>query len=172
MVHFHQSKCPGRHRRMSRRLLIGSQRSDAVYSYRLNSSKNIDGSIFNRIEYSTRANRCARMPSKIFFVSLYNYPSFHTKISHDNFFMFTKKNISDLSTGDIKGGLPSFSLPPFSINRTDESNNTVWLSFPDICSELGAAIGLIPLIAILEQVAIAKSFGKHPISSWASGRII
>lgn len=91
VVHFHQSKCPGRHRRMSRRLLIGSQRSDAVYSYRLNSSKNIDGSIFNRIEYSTRANRCARMPSKIFFVSLYNYPSFHTKISHDNCFMFTKK---------------------------------------------------------------------------------
>ena len=50
-------------------------------------------------------------------------------------------------------------LPPFSINRTDDYNNTVWLSFPEMCSELGAAIGLIPLIAILEQVAIAKSFG-------------
>lgn len=38
----------------------------------------------------------------------------------------------------------------------------MWLSFPEICSELGAAIGLIPLIAILEQVAIAKTFGKFP----------
>jgi hypothetical protein len=30
--------------------------------------------------------------------------------------------------------------------------------------ELGAAIGLIPLIAILEQVAIAKAFGKWPMN--------
>ncbi len=67
-----------------------------------------------------------------------------------------------LSTGNIKAGLPSFALPPFSINRTDVSNNTEWLSFPEICSELGAAIGLIPLIAILEQVAIAKAFGIIP----------
>lgn len=63
-------------------------------------------------------------------------------------------------TGDIKPGLPPFSLPSFSINRTDDvTNSTVYLNFPEICSELGAAIGLIPLIAILEQVAIAKAFG-------------
>lgn len=62
-------------------------------------------------------------------------------------------------TGNIKAGLPSFELPPFSINKTDlDGNSTVLLSFPEICSELGAAIGLIPLIAILEQVAIAKAF--------------
>ncbi|XP_046646442.1 sodium-independent sulfate anion transporter-like, partial [Daphnia pulicaria] len=62
-------------------------------------------------------------------------------------------------TGNIKAGLPSFELPPFSINTTDsDGNSTVLLSFPEICSELGAAIGLIPLIAILEQVAIAKAF--------------
>jgi sodium-independent sulfate anion transporter 11 len=63
--------------------------------------------------------------------------------------------------GNIKAGLPSFELPPFSINKTDteDGNSTVLLSFPEICSDLGAAIGLIPLIAILEQVAIAKAFG-------------
>jgi hypothetical protein len=49
-------------------------------------------------------------------------------------------------------------LPPFSVNRTT-GNTTVVLGFSDICLELGAAIGLIPLIAILEQVAIAKAFG-------------
>lgn len=42
----------------------------------------------------------------------------------------------------------------------DGGNSTIFLSFPEICSELGAAIGLIPLIAILEQVAIAKAFGN------------
>ncbi len=33
------------------------------------------------------------------------------------------------------------------------------MKFGDILSELGAAIGLVPLIAILEQVAVAKAFG-------------
>ena len=60
--------------------------------------------------------------------------------------------------GNIQSGLPPFALPPFSINRT-EGNATVVVGFTDICSELGAAIGLIPLIAILEQVAVAKAFG-------------
>jgi sodium-independent sulfate anion transporter 11 len=69
--------------------------------------------------------------------------------------------INLIPTGNIKAGLPSFELPPFSINKTDlDGNSTVLLSFPEICSELGAAIGLIPLIAILEQVAIAKAFGN------------
>jgi sodium-independent sulfate anion transporter 11 len=62
--------------------------------------------------------------------------------------------------GSIKAGLPALALPPFSINRTTSSNSTVYLSFGDICGELGPAIGLIPLIAILEQVAIAKAFCK------------
>lgn len=37
------------------------------------------------------------------------------------------------------------------------------LTFPEIVSELGAAIGLIPLIAVLEQVAIAKAFGMNDL---------
>lgn len=65
-------------------------------------------------------------------------------------------------TGDIHPGLPPFALPPFSVTRVD-GNNTVVLGFSDICSDLGAAIGLIPLIAILEQVAIAKAFGVFPL---------
>lgn len=72
-------------------------------------------------------------------------------------------------TGNIKAGLPSFEMPPFSINKTDgeDGNSTIFLTFPEICSELGAAIGLIPLIAILEQVAIAKAFacGKQTDST-------
>lgn len=64
----------------------------------------------------------------------------------------------DQFIGDIKPGLPPFSLPEFTMTRI-EGNNTIVLGFSDICSELGASIGLIPLIAILEQVAIAKAFG-------------
>ena len=60
--------------------------------------------------------------------------------------------------GNIQSGLPPFALPPFSRNRT-EGNTTVVMGFGDICLDLGASIGLIPLIAILEQVAIAKAFG-------------
>lgn len=39
------------------------------------------------------------------------------------------------------------------------------MGFGDICLDLGAAIGLIPLIAILEQVAIAKAFGRQNLQS-------
>lgn len=69
--------------------------------------------------------------------------------------------------GDIKSGLPPFELPPFSLNRT-EGNITVLIGFSDICSELGASIGLIPLIAILEQVAIAKAFGTSNVCDLSS----
>ena len=62
------------------------------------------------------------------------------------------------NSGNIKAGLPPFELPPFSANRTI-GNTTIILGFSDICSEFGAAIGLIPLISILEQVAVAKAFG-------------
>ena len=63
-----------------------------------------------------------------------------------------------LFSGNIQAGLPPFELPPFSINRTI-GNTTIILGFSDICSEFGAAIGLMPLISILEQVVIAKAFG-------------
>lgn len=58
-------------------------------------------------------------------------------------------------TGDIADGLPPFSLPPFTIvngNRT--------YTFTETVGELGTGIASIPLIAILESIAIAKAFGE------------
>ncbi|XP_020291043.1 sodium-independent sulfate anion transporter-like isoform X1 [Pseudomyrmex gracilis] len=58
-------------------------------------------------------------------------------------------------TGNITEGLPPFSLPPFTIvhgNRT--------YGFVELISELGSSLLSIPLIAILESVAIAKAFAK------------
>lgn len=59
-------------------------------------------------------------------------------------------------SGKIESGLPSFSLPAFSIQ---ENNSTV--TFLDMCSELGLGIVVIPMVAILANVAIAKAFGKY-----------
>ncbi|XP_065341247.1 sodium-independent sulfate anion transporter-like [Cloeon dipterum] len=55
--------------------------------------------------------------------------------------------------GTVQSGLPSLSLPPFS---TTLNNQT--LSFTDMVSELGSSIILVPVIAILGNVAIAKTF--------------
>lgn len=56
--------------------------------------------------------------------------------------------------GDITPGLPPFSPPPFS--TVDKDGN--YLSFGDMVSELGGALASIPLLSILEAVAIAKAF--------------
>lgn len=56
-------------------------------------------------------------------------------------------------TGPVRSGLPSFGLPPFS---TQVNNQT--FTFTQMCSELGASIVLVPIIAVLGNVAIAKAF--------------
>ena len=72
-------------------------------------------------------------------------------------------------TGKIDGGLPAFQPPPFSIavNVSSEAEHgleAIWemkyFGFGDMVSTLGAAIIIIPVIAILESVAIAKAFGN------------
>lgn len=57
-------------------------------------------------------------------------------------------------TGKIVSGLPPFKLPPFS--TTDSEGN--YQGFSGMMSELGSSIITIPIISILEFVAIAKAF--------------
>ena len=71
-----------------------------------------------------------------------------------------QRNATFILTGNIEGGLPSFELPPFSYNATGEYYN-----FSEMVSELSTAVIIIPLLAILENVAIAKAFGKYSIHS-------
>jgi sodium-independent sulfate anion transporter 11 len=67
-------------------------------------------------------------------------------------------------SGEIKSGVPSFHLPPFSFERpvSNSSNSTnpdtEWVTFDTILSDLGMGLAMVPIIAILEQVAIAKAF--------------
>ena len=69
-------------------------------------------------------------------------------------------------TGDIDGGLPSFQPPLFNLQSANETSGESLgaqgedISFVDLIRQLGAAIIMIPIIAILEAVAIAKAFCK------------
>ena len=76
-------------------------------------------------------------------------------------------------TGSIQAGLPAFQPPPFSapaatnLNHSQSQGNQSqsvgeedWVAFPEMVATLGPAIVIIPLIAILESVAIAKAFGN------------
>ncbi|XP_070172392.1 sodium-independent sulfate anion transporter isoform X1 [Polyergus mexicanus] len=58
-------------------------------------------------------------------------------------------------TGNITEGLPPFSLPPFTVVN---GNHTY--TFVTLVREFGSSIISIPLIAILESIAIAKAFAK------------
>ncbi|XP_017790325.1 PREDICTED: sodium-independent sulfate anion transporter [Habropoda laboriosa] len=58
-------------------------------------------------------------------------------------------------TGNITKGLPPLELPPFSIVRGNDTYN-----FKELVSELGSTVVSVPLIAILESIAIAKAFAR------------
>lgn len=55
----------------------------------------------------------------------------------------------------VDPGVPSFKLPEFSVNK---DNRTV--GFVEICGDIGSGLILLPLVSILANVAIAKSFCK------------
>ncbi|XP_050455739.1 sodium-independent sulfate anion transporter-like isoform X3 [Cataglyphis hispanica] len=58
-------------------------------------------------------------------------------------------------TGNITEGLPSFSWPPFTVIKGNQTYTFVML-----IREFGSSTLSIPLIAILESIAIAKAFAK------------
>ncbi|KAJ8967603.1 hypothetical protein NQ314_002721 [Rhamnusium bicolor] len=59
-------------------------------------------------------------------------------------------------TGNVTGGLPSFTLPPFS---TTDANGTE-ITFVEMTKVYGSVIVFCPLIAVIEHIAIAKAFSK------------
>ncbi|KAK5640780.1 hypothetical protein RI129_009327 [Pyrocoelia pectoralis] len=58
-------------------------------------------------------------------------------------------------TGNIGKGLPTIQFPPFST----EFNNKTY-TFGDMIKQYESSVAFVPLIAILEHVAIAKAFAK------------
>lgn len=61
-------------------------------------------------------------------------------------------------TGEIKQGLPNFGLPPFTTVFEGKT-----YGFLDMFKALGLSLVTIPLVSILESVAIAKAFSKGKV---------
>lgn len=68
-------------------------------------------------------------------------------------------------TGKVKSGLPGFSTPPFETSYLSTNGTTVDMGFVDMISELGSSIALVPIIAVLGNVAISKAFGGSGIDA-------
>lgn len=62
-------------------------------------------------------------------------------------------------TGTVRSGLPDLSLPPFHTNREGPNGTLIDMNFNEMIAELGPSIGLVPIIAVLGNVAISKAFG-------------
>ncbi|KAF0297558.1 Sodium-independent sulfate anion transporter [Amphibalanus amphitrite] len=58
-------------------------------------------------------------------------------------------------TQNVDAGLPTPRPPPFSTNATG-----IPLDFSDMTSEIGAGFAIVPLLAVIENVAIAKAFSE------------
>lgn len=59
-------------------------------------------------------------------------------------------------SGKVEPGVPQFELPPFQFQHGNET-----VTFVQICSDLGSGIVVVPLVAVLANVAIAKAFCKY-----------
>lgn len=62
--------------------------------------------------------------------------------------------------GFVPPGLPTFQAPPFSLNAT-ESITGKPESFSEMVTSLGSGLIVIPLISLMENVAICKAFGNN-----------
>ncbi|KAM6164699.1 sodium-independent sulfate anion transporter [Rhynchocyon petersi] len=59
-------------------------------------------------------------------------------------------------TGEITEGLPPIRLPPFSVTT---ANQTV--SFTEMVQDIGAGLAVVPLMGLLESIAVAKAFASQ-----------
>lgn len=71
---------------------------------------------------------------------------------HDQYELFT---VNLHFKGNVRSGLPPLKPPPF---WTEVNGKPV--NFIDMCWDLGSSIILVPVIAVLGNVAIAKAFGN------------
>ncbi|XP_066600096.1 sodium-independent sulfate anion transporter-like [Prorops nasuta] len=72
-----------------------------------------------------------------------------------SFHLTTRESSPFTLSGKVQPGLPNFTLPSFSSKVGNES-----YSFFEMCSQLGSGIFVVPVIAVLANVAIAKAFAS------------
>lgn len=61
--------------------------------------------------------------------------------------------------GDIPPGLPSFQVPSFTLNANQTTSGREE-SFADMVSSLGSGLIVVPLISLMENIAICKAFSN------------
>lgn len=71
------------------------------------------------------------------------------------YYFDTRQQAPFVLTGEVKPGLPRLSAPPFSATV---GNHTY--TFVEMASTLGSAIFVVPLLSILENIALAKVFSE------------
>uniref|UniRef100_A0A6M2DZU5 Putative sulfate/bicarbonate/oxalate exchanger sat-1 n=1 Tax=Xenopsylla cheopis TaxID=163159 RepID=A0A6M2DZU5_XENCH len=57
--------------------------------------------------------------------------------------------------GEVPSGLPRVMVPPFSVERNNET-----IGFMQMTSQLGSGIIVVPLVSLLENIAICKAFAN------------
>lgn len=61
--------------------------------------------------------------------------------------------------------MPSINLPPFETEIISQNGTVASIDFFDMVSDLGSSIALVPIIAVLGNVAISKAFGGAGIDA-------
>lgn len=59
-------------------------------------------------------------------------------------------------SGHVEPGVPHFEWPPFQFEHRNET-----VTFVQMCTDLGSGIVVVPLVAVLANVAIAKAFCEY-----------
>ncbi|XP_028642556.1 sodium-independent sulfate anion transporter isoform X1 [Grammomys surdaster] len=59
-------------------------------------------------------------------------------------------------TGKIAEGLPPARIPPFSVTTDNKT-----ISFSEMVQDMGAGLAVVPLMGLLESIAVAKSFASQ-----------
>ncbi|XP_033160778.1 sodium-independent sulfate anion transporter isoform X2 [Drosophila mauritiana] len=74
------------------------------------------------------------------------------------------ENCPFILTGKVKSGLPNVSLPKFETTILDRNGTEIRQNFEQMLSELGPSMLILPIIAVLGNVAISKAFGGAGLS--------
>ncbi|XP_070071660.1 sodium-independent sulfate anion transporter isoform X1 [Drosophila takahashii] len=67
-------------------------------------------------------------------------------------------------TGKVKSGLPNVTLPKLETTILDRNGTEITQNFEQMLSELGPSMIILPIIAVLGNVAISKAFGGAGLS--------
>ncbi|XP_076791476.1 sodium-independent sulfate anion transporter isoform X3 [Arvicanthis niloticus] len=69
---------------------------------------------------------------------------------------FSRGLVWTVTTGKIAEGLPPVRIPPFSVTTDNKT-----ISFSEMVQDMGAGLAVVPLMGLLESIAVAKSFASQ-----------